>query len=84
VVSAAGGLPEVVSHSKTGVVTQTANPNSLAWGILEVLKNPGYAQWLIDNAYEDLDRRFSWAALAQQTEQVYDRVVQERAQSDWS
>jgi len=79
VVSNAGGLPEVVSHSRTGVVTQVGNPDSLAWGILEVLKNPGYAQWLVDNAYEDLDRRFSWAELAQQTEQVYERVVKEWA-----
>jgi len=44
-------------------------------GILEVLKNPGYRQWLVDNAYEDLDRRFSWSS-AQQTEAVYQRVVQ--------
>jgi len=46
-------------------------------GILEVLKNPGYRQWLVDNAYEDLDRRFSWSKLAQQTEAVYQRVVQD-------
>ncbi len=83
VVSDAGGLPEVVHHTKTGVVTQTGNPDSLAWGILEVLRNPGYAQWLVDNAYEDLDRRFQWADIAQQTEQVYDRVTQERTQVDW-
>jgi glycosyltransferase involved in cell wall biosynthesis len=83
VVSDTGGLPEVVHHTKTGVVTQTGNPDSLAWGILEVLKNPGYAQWLIDNAYEDLDRRFNWADLAQQTEAVYNRVVQERAETEW-
>ncbi len=83
VVSDTGGLPEVVHHTKTGIVTQTGNPDSLAWGILEVLKNPGYAQWLIDNAYEDLDRRFNWAILAQQTEAVYHRVVQERTEVDW-
>lgn len=83
VVSNTGGLPEVVHHTKTGVVTQTGNPDSLAWGILEVLKNPGYAQWLVDNAYEDLDRRFNWTDLAQQTEVVYKRVVQERSQLEW-
>ncbi|WNZ25699.1 glycosyltransferase family 4 protein [Leptolyngbya sp. NK1-12] len=83
VVSDTGGLPEVVHHTKTGIVTQTGNPDSLAWGILEVLKNPDYAQWLIDNAYEDLDRRFNWATLAQQTETVYNRVVQERTEVDW-
>ena len=83
VVSDTGGFPEVVRHTKTGIVTWANNPESLAWGILEVLKNPGYAQWLTDNAYADLGRRFSWANLAQQTEVVYKQVVQERSQVDW-
>lgn len=83
VVSDTGGFPEVVQHTKTGIVTYTNNPDSLAWGILEVLKNPGYRQWLIDNAYEDLERRFNWHKLAKQTEDVYKQVVQERSQVDW-
>jgi glycosyltransferase involved in cell wall biosynthesis len=83
VVSDTGGFPEVVRHTKTGITTQANNPDSLAWGILEVLKNPGYAQWLIDNAYEDLERRFSWPKLAKQTEAVYGRVLHERSQVTW-
>lgn len=83
VVSDTGGFPEVVQHTKTGVVTWTNNADSLAWGILEVLKNPSYKQWLVDNAYQDLERRFSWSKLAQQTEAVYQRVVQERSQITW-
>jgi glycosyltransferase involved in cell wall biosynthesis len=83
VVSDTGGFPEVVKHSKTGIVTHTNNPDSLAWGILEVLKNPGYAQWLVDNAYEDLNRRFNWTNLAQQTEDVYKRVIKEKLKTEW-
>lgn len=83
VVSDTGGFPEVVHHTKTGIVTQTNNYESLAWGILEVLKNPDYAQWLIDNAYEDLERRFNWAKLAQQTETVYHRVLEAQSQVVW-
>ena len=83
VVSDSGGLPEVVQHNKTGIVTWVNDYNSLAWGILEVLKNPGYAQWLVDNAYQDLERRFNWPKLALQTENVYRRVVQERVQVAW-
>ncbi len=83
VVSDTGGFPEVVQHTKTGIVTWVNNPDSLAWGILEVLKNPGYRQWLVDNAYEDLERRFSWPKLAKQTEEVYHRVVQEKKQIAW-
>ncbi len=83
VVSDTGGFPEVVQHNKTGVLTYTNNPDSLAWGILEVLKNPGYRQWLSDNAYEDLERRFNWSKLAKQTEDIYQRVVKGRSQVVW-
>jgi len=83
VVSDAGGLPEVVRHSKTGIVTQAGNADSVAWGILEVLRNSTYAHWLVENAYEDLDRRFRWDKLAQQTEAVFGRVLHERSQVKW-
>ena len=83
VVSDAGGLPEVVKHTKTGVVTYANNPDSLAWGILEVLKNASYAQWLVDNAYQDLQRRFLWPRIGKETESVYERVVKERSQVIW-
>jgi glycosyltransferase involved in cell wall biosynthesis len=83
VVSDTGGLPEVVRHTKTGIVTWANSADSLAWGILEVLKNPAYAQWLVDNAYADLDHRFRWDKLAQQTEAVYGRVLHERSQVEW-
>ncbi len=84
VVSDTGGFPEVVRHSKTGIVTWTNDPDSLAWGILDVLRNPHYAQLLVDNAYEDLERRFRWDKLAQQTEAVYGRVLHERSQVVWT
>lgn len=83
IVSDTGGFPEIVRHGRTGIVTWANNPDSLAWGILEVLRNPGYSQWLIENAYEDLERRFRWNKLAQQTEAVYGRILHERAQINW-
>jgi len=84
VVSDTGGLPEVVQHTKNGIVTQANNHDSLAWGILEVLQHPAYAQWLIDNAYEDLNLRFNWQKLAKQTEAVYGLVLDQRKQVVWN
>lgn len=84
VVSDAGGLPEVVKHGQTGIVTWKNHRESLAWGILEVLKNPDYAQSLVENAYEDLERRFNWYKLAQETVAVYEQVWQERSQVAWT
>jgi len=75
VVSNAGGLPEVVRDRHTGIVTWTNNPDSLASGILEILQNPDRAQKLVENAYQDLNRRFSWSQLARQTEAVYQQVL---------
>jgi glycosyltransferase involved in cell wall biosynthesis len=75
VVSDAGGLPEVVRHSQTGIVTWKNNPDSLAWGILEVLRNPSYAKWLTDNAYSELNQRFYWPDLAIQTLLVYKMAI---------
>ncbi len=40
VVSDTCGFPEVVRHGQTGIVTRVNNPDSLAWGILEVLNHP--------------------------------------------
>lgn len=83
VVSDTGGLPEIVRHGRTGIVTWTNDHESLAWGILEVLRNPVYSNWLVENAAKDLDMRFRWDKLAQQTEAVYGRVLHERSQCDW-
>lgn len=83
VVSNTGGFPEVVRHEQTGIVTWVNDPDSLARGILEVLKQPEYAQSLVNNAYKDLERRFDWFKLAQQTEAVFGRVLHERSQVDW-
>jgi glycosyltransferase involved in cell wall biosynthesis len=84
VVSNTGGLPEVVQHEYTGIVTVANDPNSLTWGILQVLKNPQYSQYLVNNAYKSLAERFSWDELAKQTVSVYRQVVYERSQVSWN
>ena len=83
VVSNTGGLPEVVQHNQTGIVTYANNPDSLAWGILEVLKNPDRAKSLIDRAYKSLSAHFSWDKLAKQTVAIYERTIRERSQIKW-
>ncbi len=83
VVSNTGGMPEVVTHGLTGMVSEVNNPDSIAQGIIEILKNPEYAQGLVDRAYEDLWVRFNWVQLALQTEQVYQRVILDRSHTDW-
>jgi glycosyltransferase involved in cell wall biosynthesis len=82
VVSDTGGLPEVVTHAKTGVVTKRDDPAAIAVGILQVLDSPEWAKQLVENAYQDL-ARFRWDRLAEQTAGIYQRVVRERGQVNW-
>ena len=84
VVSNTGGLPEVVQHDYTGIVTLANDPNSLTWGILQVLKNPQYSEYLVNNAYKSLAEKFSWDELAKQTISVYRQIIYERSQVSWN
>jgi len=83
VVSNAGGLPEVVEHDVTGTVTYAGDSDSLAWGIVRVLKDPGHARWMAENARERVRTVFNWDRIASQTRSVYDRVWAEYRAADW-
>jgi glycosyltransferase involved in cell wall biosynthesis len=83
VVSDTGGLPEVVEHNRTGIVTRANDPDSLTWGILQVLQNPEYSQQLVEQAYNSIAERFSWDDLAKQTCGVYLHIAHERSQVVW-
>lgn len=83
VVSDAGGLPEVVEHDVTGTVTWLNNSDSLAWGLVRVLKNPDHACWMAENAKKRVREVFHWDRIAEQTRSVYKRVWEEYRHSDW-
>ncbi len=83
VVSDTGGLPEVVQHNHTGIVTRANDAYSLTWGILEVLKNPKRSQQLVNNAYKSIAESFSWDDLAKQTIAVYGQIAFERSRISW-
>ena len=84
VVSDAGGLREVVEPDISCTVAYLGNPDSLAWGIVRVLKDPDGARRMADAAYQRCRTIFNWDILAQQTETVYQRVWEESAASDWA
>jgi glycosyltransferase involved in cell wall biosynthesis len=75
VVSDTGGMPEVVRHGVTGIVTKVNDSDSLAAGILEILQNPDRSKQLVKNAQIELRERFSWQKLAIETEAVYAKVL---------
>lgn len=75
VVSDTGGLSGIVEHGVTGIKTYTGSPDSLAWGIKQVLYHPDWGKWMVDQAYQRLIDTFNWDIIAEQTKAVYERVV---------
>ena len=84
VASDAGGLREVVLHDQTGTLSFSGDPQSLAWAILKVLRDPARAEKLSEKARERLTDDFAWDLIADQTIQVYDRVWSEFLDSYWA
>ena len=76
VASNVDGLGEIIQHGRNGVLTYPANPESIAWGVDQVLSNPEYARYLVENAKSDVLGKYSWDAVARETLKVYEGVLQ--------
>lgn len=83
VVSQVGGLQEVVKHAETGITVYPDNPQSLAWGINHTLARPDWAAQRAAQAYRVVCEEYNWPRIAQRTMRVYQRIVAERAQTNW-
>jgi len=80
VVSNVGGLATVVAHDVTGLTAYPENPDSLAWGILKTLQDTEAAQERAERAWEVVEMTLSWPVIAEETLQVYRRVIEDAAQ----
>jgi glycosyltransferase involved in cell wall biosynthesis len=84
VVSDTGGLSEIVDHDVTGVKVYPENPDSLAWGITKVLLNDAYANSIRNNAYKKIQEKYNWNKIAQQTEAVYETILNVYSKTPWA
>jgi len=71
VASAVGGILEVVEDDKTGLLVPPAQPEALAAAIGRVLGNPTLAREMGRAGRKRVEEKFSWASVAERTEQVY-------------
>ncbi|GAI01375.1 unnamed protein product, partial [marine sediment metagenome] len=56
---------------------------SCAWGILHTLQHPEWTRQRVENAYRMVLTRYNWDTIAGQTVDVYQRVIDERARTEW-
>jgi len=83
VVSEVGGLKEIVDHDRTGVQVYPNDPASLAWGILRILEDVDYSQWIRRNGYNEVVTTYNWNTIAEQTKKVYRRILFEYETGEW-
>jgi glycogen synthase len=83
VASEVGGLREVVRHAETGITIYPNSPESCAWGIVHTLQHPEWARMRVENAYHEVLTVYNWDTIAASTIEIYERVVQERAATEW-
>ena len=74
-----GGLPEIVSDGRDGMLVAPEDPRALADGIESLLKDPGFAQSLGQAARESVIARFTEAAFFARLESTLDGAMGARA-----
>jgi glycogen(starch) synthase len=75
VAGAAGGLLEVVSDGRTGLLVPPRKPQALAAAVVAVLRDPALASRLVHAAQRDIEARFAWPVAARAIEKVYAEAI---------
>lgn len=75
IVSDYGGNPYVIEDGDTGLVFPSQNPDALARAMVQLLDSPPDREAMGRRAREVYERRFTGAAFAQATEDVYRKVL---------
>ncbi len=71
VASNVDGLAEIIKHEENGILVFPRDSSSIAWGISRILSDQANTQRLVENAWRDVESRFSWSTVARQTLEVY-------------
>lgn len=70
----AGGIPEVISDGRTGLLVASAKPKELAQAILMILRDRTLAHRLGDAARKESVVRFNLKDMIAQVEKIYEKV----------
>ncbi len=74
VASNVGGLPYVVSSSKSGLLVDGHDPHAFAVALSSILDDPAFAERLSDGAVAN-SRKFSWDATATRLLELYEGIT---------
>ena len=67
-----GGNPELVTHQKTGILVPPEDPEKLTIAINNLLDNDESRRNFADNAFEFINKNFSWDVLLEKYTNLYE------------
>lgn len=79
-----GGIPEVISHYETGLLTQVNDSDSFAKAIMVLIKNPYLADRMGRKGKETVYRHFTLSHYTQQFENIYEQQLTTTTKSTYS
>lgn len=69
-----GGVPEVVEHGRSGLLSPPGDRDALAGNIATLLRDPGLRARMGEYGRSVVEQRFTAARLAADVEQIYSRI----------
>ena len=67
-----GGIPELVTHEKTGILVPSEEPEQLTIAINNLLDNDKTRRNIANNAFEFINNNFSWDVLLEKYTNLYE------------
>ncbi|MDD2903250.1 MAG: glycosyltransferase family 4 protein [Syntrophales bacterium] len=78
IVSAVGGLPEIVQHEENGLLIPPKDVEALARSLAQLRENPDLARKLGKKAREHIEAHYSLERMGQVANAAYDELVKEK------
>ena len=70
-----GGIPELISHDKTGLLVSSENPEKIANAVNELLSNPEKAEKLAINGNDFVKNNMTWDVMLPKFIQFYEDLL---------
>ncbi len=71
-----GGMKDTIVHEYTGLHTYPEDPGSITHQVSRALNDPGWSDWLGDNARERVEDNFRWEQISAWTTGVYSQALE--------
>lgn len=79
VATAVGGMPEIVTHEREGLLVEAERPAALAGALLDLLERPERAAEMGRAGRKTVEERFTWDRIAADALAVYDDLHEREA-----